>query len=96
MTTETHAGRIRKEFNSTGDVWPSDIEWLIEQADRAQEFELKIQKYRKRFERLYKGNCRMREALEKIAASGLDCFENECTYIARRALAGETNGQHQA
>lgn len=46
--------------------------------------------------RMEKEIIHLREALEKIAASGLDCFENECTYIARKALAGETNGQRKA
>jgi hypothetical protein len=37
-------------------------------------------------------NALLRKALEKIAASGLDCYENECTNIACKTIAGETNG----
>ena len=67
MTTETNAERIRKEFNSTGDVWPSDIEWLIEQAERAQKLEFENQKFHTRFERQHKENARLRKALKFYA-----------------------------
>lgn len=122
MTTATNAERLEEAKALLGeyeDEWDKDIaiayglrfvknygNWLIEQAERAQELEARlkelevesIQKLRRvngYYDDLKRENDRLREALKIIAASGLDCIENECTYIAREALAGETSGQRQ-
>lgn len=85
-----------------------DTLFLLGQADRAQELEkdnirlkdvlIDAQEVVKKSVELLDNqeaeNARLREALEKIAESCLDCFENECTYIARQALVGDPNGQH--
>ena len=71
------------------------IDWIIQQAEHAEKL-CKLYNERgsslssRSFEnlKLRKENARLQKALEKIAASGLDCFENECTYIARQALSG--------
>ncbi|MFJ7933688.1 hypothetical protein [Sporosarcina sp. NPDC096371] len=65
--SETNAERIRKHFNSTGDVWPSDISFLIEQAERAQEFELNFKSLQHEWVSAVHENRRLRGALEFYA-----------------------------
>jgi len=106
VTTEMHAERIKNEFDSTGDVWPSDIEWLIDQALRAQELDNRIQnKILPEIEAGYKQNmefreenARLREVLEFYADdNNYKTFDSsaikDAGSIARAALAGESNGQ---
>lgn len=103
MTTETHAGRIRKEFNSTGDVWPSDIEWLIEQAERAKELDFENQKFSKRFDRQAKENSHIQELVKILKLHATHCDADgraiqpfEVIDVINEFTAGETNGQRKA
>lgn len=83
-------------------VSQSDIEWLIEQAERVQELEKELVKYRNSFELqlLINNNIknqikRYREALVEIRNHGTyelnNALKTDYGWIAHEALEGESN-----
>lgn len=85
--TETNAERIRNYFKLTGDVEPSDIEWLIEQPERARELERNI--------KLLEGQKGIKTALNNEAVKIIEEKEQENKRL-REALRFYANGLNYA
>ncbi|WP_193064886.1 hypothetical protein [Oceanobacillus oncorhynchi] len=84
---------IKRYYSSAESLHPDiqeDIQWLIQQAEKAEELESDIKANKKSVDWLLYQNKRYKEALEKIAFDEKSQFFERCPKIAKEALRGES------